>query len=444
MVFARPVPITLPNIDNLIPGSQLNIWSLDPVTGTFVVVGTGQVTPDGSQIITIAGGIRRADWHFSLPPSPQPTAPGSGGSPESPENNNENLNPSNDCGADLGSTTSISSGDLSVEHTLIGYRSLGQLRSPRLVYHSLHANPRPVISGNAIIPNNTALPLSVSTKLSVAGVDQGVQVFGDIIPIGLGNEYRQAFQFDARNFPIGLYQYIFTRTSHYAQSEVSSIVPGKVLINNQINSPYGVGWTLEGLQRIIEQSNEVVIAEGGNGASLVFNNAANGTGDFLDQVTFPAGFRPRVATSDVNKDGNVDFTVANEDSQVSILLGNGEGDFSVPISIPARTAVVQSIVIADFNNDNNDDFALAGNFSAEVAIHFGDGAGGFPNFTVITVGSFQDTKAVTAADLNNDGNMDLALANARSRNVAVLLGGWSRGIFRAGTFCHWFEQSLVN
>jgi len=47
----------------LAPGNEADIWSLDPETGQFTVVGTGRVSADGSVIETIDGGVRRADWH---------------------------------------------------------------------------------------------------------------------------------------------------------------------------------------------------------------------------------------------------------------------------------------------------------------------------------------------------------------------------------------------
>ena len=52
--FANPIPITFPNIDGVTPGSETDIWSLDPEAGTFVVVGTGVVSGDGSVITTVS------------------------------------------------------------------------------------------------------------------------------------------------------------------------------------------------------------------------------------------------------------------------------------------------------------------------------------------------------------------------------------------------------
>lgn len=70
VTFATPVPISFPNAMNGEPGNEVNIWSLDPEVGRFVVVGKGEVSPDGTRIETVQGGIRAADWHFPLPLAP--------------------------------------------------------------------------------------------------------------------------------------------------------------------------------------------------------------------------------------------------------------------------------------------------------------------------------------------------------------------------------------
>jgi hypothetical protein len=55
VTFDPPAPITFPNLDDLAPGNEADIWSLDPETGQFTVVGTGRVSADGSVIETIDG-----------------------------------------------------------------------------------------------------------------------------------------------------------------------------------------------------------------------------------------------------------------------------------------------------------------------------------------------------------------------------------------------------
>ena len=64
--MARPVPFTFPNFDNLPPGTETDIWSLDPATGSLGMVGIGQVSADGSVIKTISGRSARR----TPPPAP--------------------------------------------------------------------------------------------------------------------------------------------------------------------------------------------------------------------------------------------------------------------------------------------------------------------------------------------------------------------------------------
>src|SRR5262249_26767022 len=76
MVFLQPAPLTLPNA-GYAPGTSLNLWSINPTTGFFDNVGVGRVSPDGSVIQTISGGIHNSSWHFfgPSPPTPNPSPP---------------------------------------------------------------------------------------------------------------------------------------------------------------------------------------------------------------------------------------------------------------------------------------------------------------------------------------------------------------------------------
>jgi len=162
--YSQPVAVTFPNTDSLPAGSEVNIWSLDPEQGIFVVVGKGRVTADGLRIVTIEGGIRANDWHFVLPPVVEP---------DDSDNNAENVDFSRECGVTTGSRTGVCSGNLKEEHALAGYRLLGESRSLRLVYNSQTADQQPVISSRVTIPVVGAVPGSVSTKLAVAGGGSG-------------------------------------------------------------------------------------------------------------------------------------------------------------------------------------------------------------------------------------------------------------------------------
>ncbi len=79
--FATPAKITIPNVFDAPPGTQLNILSFDHTTGKLVIDGTATVSADGLYVTSDPGsGITRPGWHGVTPPggcgygSPPPLA----------------------------------------------------------------------------------------------------------------------------------------------------------------------------------------------------------------------------------------------------------------------------------------------------------------------------------------------------------------------------------
>ena len=75
LVFSEPAPLTLPNRSEFPPGMETDLWSINPNSGVFEIVGTGRVSDDGSVIETISGGIRSSSWHFNSLAGPLPYPP---------------------------------------------------------------------------------------------------------------------------------------------------------------------------------------------------------------------------------------------------------------------------------------------------------------------------------------------------------------------------------
>jgi hypothetical protein len=69
-VFNPPAPITIPNVDGLIPRAVTEMYSFDHDIGSFVAIGTGIVSDDGQVIRSAPGvGVLKAGWHCGGDPA---------------------------------------------------------------------------------------------------------------------------------------------------------------------------------------------------------------------------------------------------------------------------------------------------------------------------------------------------------------------------------------
>jgi hypothetical protein len=162
---------------------------------------------------------------------------------------------------------------------------------------------------------------------------------------------------------------------------------------------------------------DLAIADEFDGSVLVL--LGNGDGSFQSPIeTVVAGFPTALVAADFNGDGKLDVAV-NENWTVqeggSILLGNGDGTFAGPPFAPYDANV--SPVLGDFNNDGKLDLAAAN--GAVVTVDLGNGNGTFQTGITFTAGT--SVNATAAGLLNRDNAKDLAVTDAGSNTVNVLL-----------------------
>jgi hypothetical protein len=142
----------------------------------------------------------------------------------------------------------------------------------------------------------------------------------------------------------------------------------------------------------------------------------NGDGTFQSCRVFPiAG--PGVVVADFNRDGKEDVASVN-----SLLLGIGDGAFQAAITYQPDDA--SSAVVGDFNGDGNPDLALttgiAGSNSTDLSILLGNGDGTFRPPVKYPDGV--NAWALVVGDFNGDGIPDLVNANNSDDNLSVFLG----------------------
>jgi hypothetical protein len=159
----------------------------------------------------------------------------------------------------------------------------------------------------------------------------------------------------------------------------------------------------------------------GETVSVLFGN---GDGTFQAQVTYPTGNQPEgLSVGDFNGDGIPDLAIANSDTDsVSVLLGNGNGTFQAQVVYPTGNQP-EGLSMGDFNGDGKLDLALdlVDSFQlSRVILMLGNGDGTFQ--TPVSYPTGTSGGRMTVRDLNGDGIPDMAMTDAVSASVSVMLG----------------------
>jgi hypothetical protein len=151
----------------------------------------------------------------------------------------------------------------------------------------------------------------------------------------------------------------------------------------------------------------------------------NGDGNFQPARNFSVGYHPvSVAVGDLRGNGTSDLVVGDttyqyQPSQLSILLGNGDGTFQDAQNITVG-GHPYSVTVTDLNGDGHPDLVVAGGgLFGGMAVLLGNGDGTFGAPQQFNTG--YGAVSVVAGNFADSGHLDLALANSDG-NVSVLVG----------------------
>jgi hypothetical protein len=136
---------------------------------------------------------------------------------------------------------------------------------------------------------------------------------------------------------------------------------------------------------------------------------------------YPVDNRPYFAVAaHVNGDRALDLVVSHDDSsRLSVLVNDGQGRFGALRRIDAG-GQTWKVRTADVNGDGRNDLVV-GVSPASVSVLMGDGTGNFTRAPGSPLRVGRGPWGIAVGDLNHDGRIDVATANSEGDSVSILL-----------------------
>ncbi len=191
------------------------------------------------------------------------------------------------------------------------------------------------------------------------------------------------------------------------------------------------------------------LAMGSDNGPFITLAFGNGDGTFRDSANYNIGDWFGQVAADFNHDGNLDVMTFSS-HQVAVMLGSSHGILSAPIFTTPPQPIAWAAA-GDVNGDGKADLVISAQTNTtdgQMAVLIGNGDGTFQPQVLYSTGDTTYPGAITLADVNKDGKLDIIETNG-DNTVSVLLNtgngtfgspiilsGGNSGFIATGDFNH--------
>ncbi len=159
----------------------------------------------------------------------------------------------------------------------------------------------------------------------------------------------------------------------------------------------------------LDNNNDMAVCSYSGGKVDLFKN--NGSGIFTFDTSYAVPTAQSLTAADIDGDLDMDIVaISYGSSSVYVMLSNGNGRFTMQSSFSSGGANPVDIEAVKIDGDDNYDLAITNYGSYTLAVFSGNDSGGFVLDSTYGTGVYP--AQISYADINGDGTIDFATANA--------------------------------